>query len=208
MKALSEPRTYYVSIVASPRICAPWPCHFVRNFLLHCSYTHPARRCTEVIHSRYMLLMYFLSFLPSSLRRLSVCGFYVTIFVHSITACAALTICCCCIEILSMFMGFSIFMNTLNGFCKLAVCWKNISPKMQCHPRMYLSIHFHVFRVYFCRDLLIDIMVHSAGSILTCWYVLEGWHYYSFWYIWVFLSLLPASIEVVIVLRQFCCNTA
>ena len=31
-----------------------------------------------------------------------------------------------------------------------------------------------------------DIFAHFLGGILTCWYIVEAWHFVSLWYLWVF----------------------
>jgi len=51
-----------------------------------------------------------------------------------------------------------------------------------------------------------DIFAHFVGGMLTCWYIIDSWHYVSIWYIWVFFCFLPAMFEAVAFIRVFCCR--
>jgi len=33
-----------------------------------------------------------------------------------------------------------------------------------------------------------DIFCHFMGGILTCWYIVESWHYVTIWYLWAFFK--------------------
>jgi hypothetical protein len=33
-----------------------------------------------------------------------------------------------------------------------------------------------------------DIFAHFMGGILTCWYIVEAWHFNVIWYLWAFFK--------------------
>lgn len=50
-------------------------------------------------------------------------------------------------------------------------------------------------------------MLHGLGCILTSLYVLDTWHYVSFWYITVFCALVPALMDGSILVGIFALKT-
>ncbi|KAL5033827.1 hypothetical protein RTP6_001734 [Batrachochytrium dendrobatidis] len=48
----------------------------------------------------------------------------------------------------------------------------------------------------------INICAHATGTIALCLFITEGWHYLSYWYIFVFCSLAPWTIEMAVLVLQ------
>ncbi len=51
------------------------------------------------------------------------------------------------------------------------------------------------------------IFCHFVGTVGLCWYLLDTWHYLTFWYLIIF-AIAPAVVELIATLRVLCCRIA
>lgn len=60
----------------------------------------------------------------------------------------------------------------------------------------------------FFRSLnLIQSVLHFMGALYTCWFVLYTWNYEAYWRICGLFSILPALLELGVILNIFVFNT-
>lgn len=64
------------------------------------------------------------------------------------------------------------------------------------------------FSLFLSRFNASHIVLHFCGCVLMCWFILEEWHYRSYWYIWTFFNLLPTILESIGIARVFCFKVA
>jgi len=50
------------------------------------------------------------------------------------------------------------------------------------------------------------IFAHFCGCIVLSWFILDNWHYTTFWYNFVFFSLFPALLESFAIARVLFCK--
>ncbi|KAI8916892.1 transmembrane protein [Entophlyctis helioformis] len=60
---------------------------------------------------------------------------------------------------------------------------------------------FSGITMFSTRTNALHIAAHAAGTITLSFYISEGWHYLSYWYIFTFCSLLPGLVEIWLLLR-------
>jgi hypothetical protein len=51
---------------------------------------------------------------------------------------------------------------------------------------------------------LVHIVLHSIGTILTSFFIIETWHYMAIWWIWGVFSCIPTIIEILAILSVTC----
>jgi hypothetical protein len=50
------------------------------------------------------------------------------------------------------------------------------------------------------------IFCHFWGALLLAWFIVDQWHYLSYWYTFVFFSAIPAVVELVAIISVFACK--
>eukprot|EP00474_Spongospora_subterranea_P009099 CRZ09557.1 hypothetical protein [Spongospora subterranea] len=45
--------------------------------------------------------------------------------------------------------------------------------------------------------------LHLLGTVLLSWFILDSWHYKSFWYLVVCCSMIPAILESIVIMTTF-----
>uniref|UniRef100_A0A7S0QDJ6 Transmembrane protein 107 n=1 Tax=Cryptomonas curvata TaxID=233186 RepID=A0A7S0QDJ6_9CRYP len=51
---------------------------------------------------------------------------------------------------------------------------------------------------------VVVIISHTIGCIFTCVFIMEAWHYLTFWYIFLFFSMPVAFLDASIIIATFC----
>ncbi len=51
---------------------------------------------------------------------------------------------------------------------------------------------------------VVVIISHTIGCIYTCIFIMEAWHYLTFWYIFLFFSMPVAFMDASIIVATFC----
>jgi hypothetical protein len=63
---------------------------------------------------------------------------------------------------------------------------------------------FSMFMPFIC---VINIVSHTIGCIYTCVFIMESWHFMTFWYIWAFFAAPVAVLELFIIFGTLCLGT-
>jgi hypothetical protein len=50
------------------------------------------------------------------------------------------------------------------------------------------------------------IFCHFWGCLFLCWFMLDSWHYLSFWYTFIFFNAVPVIMEIVGILATCACK--
>ena len=57
--------------------------------------------------------------------------------------------------------------------------------------------------LFFGRVSFLHIVCHFVGGLTTSWFIIDEWHYQTYWYIYAFCSLIPAIAEVIVLFFTF-----
>mmetsp|Transcript_27074 Transcript_27074/g.63900 ORF Transcript_27074/g.63900 Transcript_27074/m.63900 type:complete len:142 (+) Transcript_27074:250-675(+) len=60
------------------------------------------------------------------------------------------------------------------------------------------------FSMFLHGPNVLVVISHTVGTLYACVFIIEAWHYLTFWYISVFCAIPVALLEVVIILGTFC----
>mmetsp|Transcript_9408 Transcript_9408/g.18859 ORF Transcript_9408/g.18859 Transcript_9408/m.18859 type:complete len:142 (+) Transcript_9408:120-545(+) len=60
------------------------------------------------------------------------------------------------------------------------------------------------FSMFLAGFNVLVVLSHTIGTLYTCVFIMEAWHYLTFWYISVFFAIPVALLEVVIIVGTFC----
>ena len=64
-----------------------------------------------------------------------------------------------------------------------------------CFALDYASL-FLGFSLFHNTANMFQCILHFVGSLYTCWYVMDEWHYKVMWHLWLFFNVVPACIEL------------
>ena len=71
-----------------------------------------------------------------------------------------------------------------------------------CFALDYASL-FLGFSLFHNTANIIQCVIYFVGSLYTCWYVMDEWHYKVMWHLWLFFSVTPAIIELYFLFKIF-----
>lgn len=64
---------------------------------------------------------------------------------------------------------------------------------------------FSMFAPAIC---VLNIVSHTLGCIYTCVFIMQSWHFMTFWYIWAFFAAPVAVLELCIITGTLCLGSA
>jgi len=60
------------------------------------------------------------------------------------------------------------------------------------------------FSMFMPAVCVLNIVSHTVGCIYTCVFIMQSWHFMTFWYIWVFFAGPVALLELSIIFGTLC----
>mmetsp|Transcript_50027 Transcript_50027/g.102021 ORF Transcript_50027/g.102021 Transcript_50027/m.102021 type:complete len:142 (+) Transcript_50027:370-795(+) len=60
------------------------------------------------------------------------------------------------------------------------------------------------FSMFLSGPTVLVVVSHTVGCLYSCVFIMQSWHFLTFWYIWAFFAAPVALLEVIIVVGTFC----